>query len=74
MGLAPLVVAQIQAVLQRIKQTGIAMLLVEQNPDLAFALADRCCVLESGHLVLEGATSELRSHERIADLYLGRAA
>jgi branched-chain amino acid transport system ATP-binding protein len=74
MGLAPLVVAQIQAVLQRIKQTGIAMLLVEQNPDLAFALADRCCVLESGHLVLEGPTSELRSHERIAELYLGRAA
>jgi branched-chain amino acid transport system ATP-binding protein len=74
MGLAPLVVAQIRSVLARIKETGIAMLLVEQNPDLAFALADRCVVLESGHVVLEGATGELRSHERIAELYLGRAA
>jgi branched-chain amino acid transport system ATP-binding protein len=74
MGLAPLVVAQIRTVLERIKGTGIAMLLVEQNPDLAFALADRCVVLESGHVVLQGPTAELRSHERIAELYLGRAA
>jgi branched-chain amino acid transport system ATP-binding protein len=71
MGLAPLIVGQIQRVLQRIKETGIAMLLVEQNPDLAFALAERCCVMESGHIVLVGATSELRGHGRIAELYLG---
>jgi branched-chain amino acid transport system ATP-binding protein len=73
MGLAPLVVAQIQSVLQRIKRTGIAMLLVEQNPDVAFAVADRCCVLEAGHLVLEGRTDELRDDGRIAELYLGYA-
>jgi branched-chain amino acid transport system ATP-binding protein len=73
MGLAPLVVAQIQSVLQRIKQTGIATLLVEQNPDVAFALADRCCVLEAGHMLLEGKTDELRDHRRIAELYLGYA-
>jgi branched-chain amino acid transport system ATP-binding protein len=73
MGLAPLVVAQIQSVLQRIKRTGIAMLLVEQNPDVAFALADRCCILEAGHVVLEGKTEELRDHGRIAELYLGYA-
>jgi branched-chain amino acid transport system ATP-binding protein len=73
MGLAPLVVAQIRSVLQRIKRTGIATLVVEQNPDVAFALADRCCVLEAGHLVLEGKTGELRDHQRIADLYLGHA-
>jgi branched-chain amino acid transport system ATP-binding protein len=73
MGLAPLVVAQIRSVLQRIKQTGIATLVVEQNPDVAFALADRCCVLEAGHLVLEGKTGELRDHQRIAELYLGHA-
>jgi branched-chain amino acid transport system ATP-binding protein len=71
MGLAPLIVAQIQSVLQRIKRTGIAMLLVEQNPDVAFALADRCCILEAGHVVLEGETAELRDHGRIAELYLG---
>jgi branched-chain amino acid transport system ATP-binding protein len=72
MGLAPMIVAQIQAVLQRIKATGIAMLLVEQNPELAFALSDECCVLESGHIVLAGPTAQLRSHDRIAELYLGR--
>jgi branched-chain amino acid transport system ATP-binding protein len=73
MGLAPKIVTQIAEVLLRIKQTGIIMLLVEQNPDLAFALSDRCSILESGHIVLEGRTEELRNHGRVAELYLGRA-
>ena len=47
------------------------MVLIEQNPDFAFGLADHCCVLESGRLVLEGETQILRSHERMASLYLG---
>jgi branched-chain amino acid transport system ATP-binding protein len=71
MGLAPLIIEQIAAVLHKIKALGITMLLIEQNPDFAFGLADRCCVLESGHLVLEGETQILRNHERMASLYLG---
>jgi len=73
MGLAPIVVKQIQSVLKVVKGTGIAMLLVEQNPDFAFDLADRCCVIESGRIALEGETALLRNHEKMASLYLGAA-
>ena len=71
MGLAPLIVKQISEVLQKVKQSGMTMVLIEQNPDFAFALADRCCVLESGHVVLEGVTDVLRNHEQMVSLYLG---
>jgi branched-chain amino acid transport system ATP-binding protein len=73
MGLAPLIIEQIADVLRRIKTLGITMVLIEQNPDFAFGLADRCCVLESGHVVLEGETQILRNHEQMASLYLGGA-
>lgn len=73
MGLAPLVIEQIANVLREIKALGITMLLIEQNPDFAFGLADRCCILESGHVVLEGETQILRNHEQMASLYLGGA-
>lgn len=71
MGLAPLIVKQISEVLHRIKQSGMTLVLIEQNPDFAFSLADRCCILESGHVVLEGPTDILRNHEQMASLYLG---
>jgi branched-chain amino acid transport system ATP-binding protein len=74
MGLAPLVIRQIQEVLERVKASGMTMLLVEQNPDFAFGLADRCCILESGHLVLQGDTDLLKNHEQMASLYLGAAS
>jgi branched-chain amino acid transport system ATP-binding protein len=74
MGLAPIIVKQIQSVLKLVKDTGIGMLLVEQNPDFAFDLADRCCIMESGRIVLEGETTLLRNHERMATLYLGASA
>ena len=71
MGLAPLIIEQIAEVLRKIKARGITMLLIEQNPDFAFGLADRCCILESGQVVLEGETAILRNHEQMASLYLG---
>jgi branched-chain amino acid transport system ATP-binding protein len=73
MGLAPMIIQQIADVLRKIKALGITMLLIEQNPDFAFGVADRCCVLESGHVVLEGETQILRNHEQMASLYLGGA-
>ncbi len=45
MGLAPLVIEQISKVLRGIKALGITMLLIEQNPDFAFGIADRCCII-----------------------------
>jgi branched-chain amino acid transport system ATP-binding protein len=71
MGLAPIIVKQIQSVLSVVKQTGIAILLVEQNPDFAFDLADQCCIMESGRIVLHGETALLRDHEKMVSLYLG---
>jgi ABC-type branched-subunit amino acid transport system ATPase component len=49
------------------------MVLVEQNPDVALRLADRCCVLESGHLVAEGTPELLKNEAHVRALYLGGA-
>ena len=71
MGLGPMIVEQILDVLQRLKSEGLTMVLVEQNPDVALRLADRCCVLESGHLVAEGSPGLLKNEEHVRALYLG---
>ena len=71
MGLGPLIVEQILEVLGRLKADGLTMVLVEQNPDVALRLADRCCVLESGHLVASGTPEFLRSADQVRNLYLG---
>jgi branched-chain amino acid transport system ATP-binding protein len=73
MGLGPLVVEQILGVLRRLKAEGLTMVLVEQNPDVALRLADRCAVLESGHLVVQGDPDLLRNEEHVRALYLGGA-
>lgn len=64
-GLAPPVVAAIVDVLQQLKRQGLTVLLVEQNVQTAFAVADRAYVLEKGRISASGRTAELR---RDADL------
>ena len=72
LGLAPLVVQQIFRILKRINQDeGVTFLLVEQNANLALSLAHFAYVLEAGHAVLSGPSAELRSNERVKELYLG---
>jgi branched-chain amino acid transport system ATP-binding protein len=72
LGIAPLIVRQIFATLSDLKQTGTTILLVEQNVNIALALADRAYVLRTGEIVLEGSASELRANsERVAQAYLG---
>jgi len=73
MGLGPLIVEQILDVLLRLKRDGLTMVLVEQNPDVALRLADRCGILESGHLVAEGPPDLLRDEAHVRALYLGGA-
>jgi branched-chain amino acid transport system ATP-binding protein len=73
MGLGPLIVEQLLDVLLRLKRDGLTMVLVEQNPDVALRLADRCGILESGHLVAEGRPELLRDEEHVRALYLGGA-
>ena len=70
-GLAPLVVKDIYAALRSLRDLGITLLLVEQNPEAAFALATRCYVLEVGRVVHEGSTQALRASQDLARFYLG---
>ena len=71
MGLAPLVVAQIFDILRDINNSGVTVLLVEQNAAQALSLADRGYVLETGEIVLEGTGSALLADDRIRAAYLG---
>ncbi|MBI2204511.1 MAG: ABC transporter ATP-binding protein [Candidatus Rokubacteria bacterium] len=72
LGLAPLVVQEIFAILRRINQeSGVTILLVEQNARLALALADRAFLIETGRVVMSGASAELTSDDAIRRAYLG---
>ena len=71
MGLAPMIVAQIFDIIREINQTGVTVLLVEQNAAQALNLANRGYVLETGELVLEGTGQELLADDRIRAAYLG---
>jgi branched-chain amino acid transport system ATP-binding protein len=71
MGLSPKLVEVIAATLQRLRADGIAMLLVEQNAMLTFAVTSHCLVLENGEIALSGSSADLRASPRIRRLYLG---
>ena len=74
LGLAPLVVPQIFAVLGRIRrEQGVTILLVEQNARLALELADHAYVMERGRSVLAGRASELLGDPQVRQAYLGYA-
>jgi branched-chain amino acid transport system ATP-binding protein len=70
-GLAPLIVDEIFAVIRRVNAEGTAILLVEQNARRVLALAARCVVLESGRVAVEGASAELLGNELVRKSYLG---
>jgi branched-chain amino acid transport system ATP-binding protein len=74
LGLAPLVVREIFAIVERLRDTGVSILLVEQNARAALAIADYGYVLETGEVALEGASADLAGNPRVAATYLGRAA
>lgn len=71
MGLAPLIVQDIMRIIKRLNSEGTTILLVEQNAKIALKLADYGYVLETGRLVMEGDSAELRRDERITRAYLG---
>jgi branched-chain amino acid transport system ATP-binding protein len=71
-GLAPLIVQDIFAILRRIREeSGVGILLVEQNANLALELADRAYLLETGRIVMSGPAAEIRQDEAIRRSYLG---
>lgn len=71
MGLAPLMVEAIFAVIQNLAKEGITILLVEQNARLALSMAHRAYVMESGEITLQGDATELLHDERVRKAYLG---
>lgn len=71
MGLAPLIVAQILEVVQKLKAEGMTIFLVEQNANAALAIADRGYVLETGRIVMSGTGPELLADPRVQQAYLG---
>ena len=71
-GLSPKLVGQVLEQLKRVRDTGVTVVLVEQNVKAALAVADRAAVLVEGREQLVGTAAELRADARIAELYLGR--
>jgi branched-chain amino acid transport system ATP-binding protein len=70
-GLAPLIVAEIEAVLTRLKTEGLSILLVEQNLDFALAFADEIAILGKGQIRWTGTPSEFAAAEDIKHAWLG---
>ncbi len=71
LGLAPLMVEEMFRVVREINAAGVTILLVEQNTQLALALAKRAYVLEAGGVVLSGTGAELLSNPEVRKAYLG---
>ena len=72
LGVAPLVVRDIYRTVAGLKQEGLTILLVEQNARAALAVADRGYVVETGQIVLEGTSRELRDNREVQRAYLGK--
>jgi branched-chain amino acid transport system ATP-binding protein len=73
LGLAPLIVKEIFTIIETLRQTGVSIVLVEQNARAALAVADYGYVLEMGEVSLEGEACNLAEDPRIIDTYLGSA-
>ena len=72
MGLAPALVQQNFRIIKEVHESGVSVLMVEQNATMALSIADRGYVLSTGQIVLEGPASELLKSEDLKRAYLGR--
>jgi branched-chain amino acid transport system ATP-binding protein len=71
MGLAPILVEEIFAIVEEINKQGVSVLLVEQNALMALSIAHRGYVLETGRIVLEGSGQDLLHNPQVMQAYLG---
>jgi branched-chain amino acid transport system ATP-binding protein len=71
LGLAPLVVREIFNTIERLRASGVSILLVEQNARAALGVADHAYVLETGDISLQGPAAELAQDPRVIETYLG---
>jgi branched-chain amino acid transport system ATP-binding protein len=73
LGLAPLIVLEIFRIIESLRESGVSILLVEQNARAALAVADYGYVLETGSIALEGQAADLTHNPRVIESYLGLA-
>lgn len=71
LGLAPTVVQEVFRIIRRLHESGMTVILVEQNVSVSLKLADRAYVLENGRIQLSGTGQELLGDERVKQAYLG---
>jgi branched-chain amino acid transport system ATP-binding protein len=71
LGLAPILVDQVEKILLTLKEQKITILLVEQNANMALDVAEYAYVMETGGILLQGPSAELRQDEKVAKAYLG---
>jgi branched-chain amino acid transport system ATP-binding protein len=72
MGLAPILVERNFQIIKQVHESGVAILVVEQNANVSLSIADRGYVLQTGRVVLSGKAAELLQHEDLRKAYLGR--
>ncbi len=71
LGLAPLIVKDIFSIIRRLNETGMTILLIEQNANAALRCAHHAYVLETGRITMSGTGAELLADKRVQDAYLG---
>lgn len=69
-GLAPLLVRALEEQIIKLKETGLTVLLAEQNVNTALRVSDRCYVIDDGHIRFEGSVAELQANEEVRKKYL----
>jgi branched-chain amino acid transport system ATP-binding protein len=74
LGLAPKMIEEIYRVLARLRATGLALLIVEQNARVALDMADHAYVVEGGRIVMEGTSGQIAANEDVREFYLGFSA
>ncbi len=72
MGLAPILVEKSFEIIRQVNETGVAMLVVEQNANVSLSIASRGYVLSTGRVVLEGQAADLLANDDLRRAYLGR--
>ncbi len=72
MGLAPILVERNFEIIKEVHESGVAILVVEQNANVSLSIADRGYVLQTGRIVLSGPASSLIKNEDLRKAYLGR--
>ncbi len=71
LGLAPIIVADIFRTIGELRESGVSVLLVEQNAQAALQIADRAYVMELGEFILNGPAKDIATNQRVAASYLG---